>query len=168
MPITFDITLKQQDLFRFNMYCTYTSPRGIISLVLGAVVLVIVAVSDSFSDFASAFPYLVLGLAFLFYLPISLRLNAGVQLKRSEALSGTLHYTLTDRGVEVTAEGLEEQAVLPWENIYKAVTTRRQFLIFSSRIHAYIIPKEQVLEKLPEIYELFAQHCQAYRLHIKK
>ena len=33
--------------------------------------------------------------------------------------------------------------------------------------NAYIIPKAQVTEELPQIYAMLRQHCKDYRLHIK-
>lgn len=51
--------------------------------------------------------------------------------------------------------------------IYKAVTTKHNLLIYSNRVNAYIIPKAQATEELPQIYAMLRQHCKDYRLHIK-
>ena len=35
MEVSFDVQLQPKDLFRFNMYQTYTGMQGILSIVLG-------------------------------------------------------------------------------------------------------------------------------------
>jgi hypothetical protein len=104
----------------------------------------------------------------LFYVPVSLKLRSKRQIEASEILSKPLHYELTEEGVAVTADATDEQALLPWDRIYKAVTTRHNFLVFSNRVNAYVIPKAQVASRLPEIYDAFEAHCKDYRLHIKR
>ena len=80
----------------------------------------------------------------------------------------TLHYELTDEGIVVKSDALDEEALLPWGQVYKAITTRNNFLIYSNRVNAYIIPKAQTEDKLSEIYDAFEKHCEAYRLKIKR
>ena len=86
----------------------------------------------------------------------------------SDVLREPLHYELTDEGIVVTSDALEDQALLPWKQVYKAVTTKYNFLIYSNRVNAYIIPKAQVEQQLPAIYDAFENHCEAYRLKIKR
>jgi hypothetical protein len=168
MSVKFDVQLTAQDMYRFNLYHAYTSSQGILSLLFGIVILIIVFVSYGLEGLSTAYPYVLIAVFLIVYVPIALKLQSKHQINASEVLSRPLHFELTEEGVVVTSEAVAEQAVLPWDSIYKAVTTRHNFLIFSNRVNAYIVPKEQVREQLPRIYDAFASHCQDYRLHIKR
>ena len=167
MTDRFDVKLTADDMFRFHMYHTYTSVQGILSLVVGTLLLALVLFSDRFSSAATAVPYGLLAVVMIVSIPISLRLRAKQQVKASDVLSRTLQFQLREDGIFVQVQGLEEEALLPWDGIYKAVTTKHNLLIYSNRVTAYIIPKDQVKEQLPDIYQALREHCEDYRLQIK-
>lgn len=167
MSIKFDIKLNSEDMYRFNMYHAYTSVQGWLSLIMGILVIVIIAISEDLHDFSLSAPYFLVALIFLLYVPLTLRIRSKRQIRMSSVLKDTLHFEMRDEGIAVSTEQEEEEAVLPWESIYKAVTTKHNLLIYSNRVNAYIIPKAQVSDKLPQIYEALRKHCDDYRLHIK-
>lgn len=167
MPIKFDIKLTSEDMYRFNMYHAYTSMQGILSLILGIFVIAVIAFSGDFHDFVSAAPYLLIAVIFFLYIPITLRLRSKRQIRMSPVLKDTLHFEMNDEGITVRSVGEEEAATLPWEYIYKAVTTKHNLLIYSNRVNAYVIPKGQVSQQLPQIYEALKAHCESFRLHLK-
>ena len=126
-----------------------------------------IAISEDLHDFSLSAPYFLVALIFLLYVPLTLRIRSKRQIRMSSVLKDTLHFEMRDEGIAVSTEHEEEEAVLPWESIYKAVTTKHNLLIYSNRVNAYIIPKAQVSDKLPQIYEALRKHCDDYRLHIK-
>lgn len=155
-------------MYRFNMYHAYTSAQGILSLALGIVVLGIIAFSGDFNDLESAGPYLLMALIFLLYIPMSLWIRSKRQIRTSETLKDILHFELRDEGICVRTRNGEEEALLPWDSIYKAVTTRHNLLIYSNRVNAYVIPKDQVAGCFDGICGALREHCEAYRLHLKE
>ncbi len=167
MTIKFNVKLSSEDMYRFNMYHAYTSMQGILSLVMGIFVIVVIALSDNLHDIRHGLPYLLIALIFLLYVPLTLRIRSKQQIHMSDALKDVLHFEMREEGIAVTTDHATEEAVLPWDMIYKAVTTKHNLLIYSNRVNAYVIPKAQVTEKLPQIYAMLRQHCQDYRLHIK-
>ena len=169
MSVKFDVKLTADDMYRFNIHHAYTSLQGILSLVMGAFIIGVIVLSGQFHDIGTAAPYIALALVFLLYIPMTLRFRSKRQILMSDILKNVLHFELNEEGVVVTSEGEQgEQATLPWEYVYKAVTTKTNFLIYSNRVNAYIVPKEQVKDQLPAIYEMFEKHVEAYRLKIKK
>ena len=88
--------------------------------------------------------YIVFGIVFLVYPPVSLYLRSKRTLAMSEVLRGTLHYEVDEEGLHVSQK--EESALLPWEQIYKMVATKHNVLVYSSRINAYVIPRAQLGE----------------------
>lgn len=167
MTVKFNVKLSSEDMYRFNMYHAYTSMQGILSLVMGIFVIVVIALSENLHDIRHALPYLLIALIFLLYVPLTLRIRSKRQIHMSDALKDVLHFEMREDGIAVTTDHETEEAVLPWDMIYKAVTTKHNLLIYSNRVNAYIIPKAQVTKKLPQIYAMLRQHCKDYRLHIK-
>lgn len=168
MSVKFDVKLTSEDMYRFNIHHAYTSLQGILSLVMGVFIIAVIIVSGQFQEFITAMPYVALALIFLLYIPITLWFRSKRQILMSDVLRETLHYELTDDGIVVKSDALDQEALLPWKQVYKAMTTKYNFLIYSNRVNAYIIPKAQVQEQLPAIYEAFEKNCEDYRLKIKR
>lgn len=164
MKVEFDVTLEAQDLFRFNMYQTYTGIHGIISILIALIVFVIAGISGANGAYAYMALYLFIGIVVLFYIPFTLRARAKHTMKTNAVLAHTLHYTLTEDSIAVT-QG-EESGELPWDQIYKMVSTRNQILIYSTRINAYVIPREQLGELYEQVKQLAQQQLPKYRVKL--
>lgn len=96
MSIKFDIKLNSEDMYRFNMYHAYTSVQGWLSLIMGILVIVIIAISEDLHDFRLSAPYFLLALIFLLYVPLTLRIRSKRQIRMSSALKDTLHFEMRD------------------------------------------------------------------------
>ena len=159
MPLKFDITLTTEDMYRFNMYQTYSGFHGWFSIAFSILIFVVAGVTRGKIEAAYTALYIVFGIVFLVYPPVSLYLRSKRTLAMSEVLRGTLHY-------EVDAEGLHVSQ-LPWEQIYKMVATKHNVLVYSSRINAYVIPRAQLGESYAALQTQAAAHLPAYRLKMK-
>ena len=158
MPLKFDITLTAEDMYRFNMYQTYSGFHGWFSIAFSILIFVVAGVTRGKIEAAYTALYIVFGIVFLVYPPVSLYLRSKRTLAMSEVLRGTLHY-------EVDEEG--ESALLPWEQIYKMVATKHNVLVYSSRINAYVIPRAQLGESYAALQTQAAAHLPAYRVKMK-
>lgn len=144
MTLEFDIKLTPRDMYRFNMYQTYSGVHGWLS-VLAAVLLFAMAgrtygeVKGMYTGF-----YIIFGCVLLFYLPFTLYVRSKHSIAASEVLQGSLHYTVGEDGF-VVSQG-EANAELKWEQIYRMVATKHNVLVYSNRIHAYVIPRAQLKE----------------------
>lgn len=98
----------------------------------------------------------------MIYVPGSLYLRSKQQMASSEALKRALCYKIDDAGVHVS-QG-DQTADLEWKQIYKIVSNKNQLLIYSSRVNAYIIPKEAVKEQYQTIVGLAVNHLEGFRL----
>jgi hypothetical protein len=166
MKVSFDVKLRPEDLFRFNMYQTYRGVQGWISIILGILSFVMAKTTWGEAEPPYTVMYIVVGLLFWFYIPVSLWLRAKVTIKTNAVLSGTLHYEVSESCIHVT-QG-DEEGELPWEAIYKAVSNRNQILIYTTRINAYIIPREQIGDQYGAFVELATKKLESYRLRLKK
>ena len=86
-------------------------------------------------------------------------------LAASEVLRGTLHYLVDENGFTVS-QG-EESAKLPWDQIYKMVATKSNVLVYSTRINAYIIPREQLGEQYKELAKIANEKLPKHRVKMQ-
>ena len=165
MPIEFDINLKAKDMFRFNMHQTYTGFNGFLSIF--ASIILFVAAGYTYGNVPVSYTvmYVFFGLLLLVYQPITLWLRAKQSIKTSPVLGNTLHYLVDEDGFTVT-QG-EASGVLAWKQIYKMVSTKKLVLVYSSRVHAYVIPREQLGEHYVSLAKLARNNLPKYRLKMK-
>ena len=142
MKVTFDVSLTSNHVFKFNIYQAYRGMQGIISILFPAVLIGVVI--GKYEDFgpANALMYIAFAIVLLLYLPVSLWLRSKKALITNEALAKPLHYEFSEETICVSQE--EENAEFKWENIYKMVATKSMVLIYTNRINAFIIPREQL------------------------
>lgn len=165
MKTEFDITLESRDLYRFTLHHTYTGAQGILSVVVAILAFAAAAATRGTVSPAYTVVYILFGILFLVYLPLSLYLKTMQQFKTAETFRRPLHYCLDDTGVH-TSQG-DAQADLPWEQIYRIVATKNNLLIYSTRINAYVIPREQIREEYAQIRTLAEAHLPGYRRKMK-
>ena len=168
MPLEFDIKLKPRDMFLFNMYQTYTSFNGWFSIVFGAALLVSAGyafVVYGEAGYSNAILYAVAGVFLLAYMPLTLWMRAGRSINASPVLSSVLHYHVDADGFTVT-QG-EASGVLAWKQIYKMVATKSNVLVYSNRMNAYVIPREQLGEQYVPLAKLATDKLPKFRVRMK-
>ena len=102
MPLKFDITLTAEDMYRFNMYQTYSGFHGWFSIAFSILIFVVAGVTRGKIEAAYTALYIVFGIVFLVYPPVSLYLRSKRTLAMSEVLRGTLHYEVDEEGLHVS------------------------------------------------------------------
>ena len=167
--LKFDIKLKAADLYRFYMYYMFTSLRGLLAPLLGVALLAYVLFSGKFTEGSSGIFYGIVAALMIVYSPIVLWFRARRLVSGENELAGTMHFCFTDEeGVHVKIDGIDFDTVLTWGDVYKAVMTKHNLLIFSGLRTAYIFPRDQITEEqLDEICRILRAHCLDFRLHLK-
>lgn len=165
MPIEFDITLDVKDMYRFNLYQTYSGFQGILSIVTAIAVWVLAAVTRGEVEPMYTALYACFGVVFLLYLPGTLYLRSKAALAKSGVLSRPLHYRVDKDGFTVSQA--EESANLPWKQIYKMVATKNNVLVYSSRINAYVIPRKQLGAQYEPLARIANDRLEKFRVKMK-
>lgn len=165
MPVEFDITLTSKDMYRFNMYQAYSGFHGWFSIIISIVIFVVAGMTYGDLELTYTLLYIAFGVVFLFYMPVTLFLRSKSSLAASKVLTRPLHYTVGAEGFSVS-QG-EENAVLPWEQIYKMVATKSNVLVYSNRTNAYIIPREQLGSRYDALSDLAKDKLPKYRRKMK-
>lgn len=168
MPLEFDIKLEAKDMFRFNMYQTYTSFSGWFSILFGAALFGFAGYTCftyGEAGYVNAALYAVAGVFLLVYMPFTLWMRAGRSIKASPVLSNVLHYHVDEDGFTVT-QG-EASGVLAWKQIYKMVSTKNNVLVYSNRMNAYVIPRAQLGEHYVPLAKLATDKLPKFRVRMK-
>ena len=165
MKASFDVTLSPKDLYRFNMYQTYTGVQGWSSIALGILGFVMAGISFQNGKTSYTLLYIAVGFLFLLYIPVALWFRAKETLKTNKVLAGTLHYEITEKNIHVS-QG-KETGDMEWQAIYKIVANAKQILIYSNRKSAYIIPMEQMGDQYATFRTLAEQKLEKYKLRMK-
>lgn len=165
MKAEFDITINQKDMYRFSMYHAYTGSQGIISILIAILCFFASVRTYGSVELLYTILYGGFGVVFLIYIPVNLYLHSKQQILKSKVLQNALHYVVDETGIHTSQEA--ESADLPWEQIYKMVSTKHNVLVYSSRVNAYIIPKSQIVKEYETICKLAVSHLPKYRCKMK-
>ena len=165
MTLEFDIKISDKDMYRFNMHHAYTGFQGIFATVIGLAVLTVAALTRGKVDTVYTLLYLLFGIRFLIYMPVSLWMRSKRQILSSPVLQETLRYVLDEQGIHVTVG--EQTADLEWGMIYKMISTKSNLLIYSSRVNAYVIPRNQLGHQYEAVKKLAEAKLEKYRLRMK-
>ena len=166
------ISIGARDMYAFQMYHTYHSPNGIMSLILSVAAFAVVIFAHAKLEPFYIAAYIIAGIVFLLYYPVILKGKASLAISASPVLSHPLLYTFDERGITVTAddkamvETSENSATLPWESVYKVAQTKDLILIYSNKINAYILPVSQISD-LDGIKALIKEKLPDHRVVLK-
>ncbi len=157
MELEFDVNINAGALYDYMLRHTYSAASGILGSAVGALGVV--------AFFMNGYPlYLILGVIILFYLPVSLWLRAKRQAL-NPVFKKPLHYKMTEEGVAVS-QGEEEQ-FQRWEDMYKAVSTGRSIILYTSMVNASIFPKDELGEKRQDVIAMISTHMPAKKVNIR-
>lgn len=158
MEIEFDVKMTSGDLYDYMLHHTYGSMSGLIGAVAGALMVV--------AGFSGAGVLCIIaGIVILLYLPVTLFLKSKQQFLANPAFKQPLHYKLTEEGIEVS-QGEEVQSQ-KWEDMYKAVSTTKSLVIYTTAVNAAIFPRRDLGERLPAVIEIISKHMPPKKVKIR-
>lgn len=162
MKLEFDIKLTIRDLYMYNLGQAYKSLQGILSVVIPAMIFVYAAYNWENVKIETSLLNIGIGILFLVYVPISLYLRSAKKVTADDVLSKPLHYEVSEEGIHVS-QG-DASADLQWNQIYRIAAKGKRVLIYTNRIHAYIIPKNQIEGMSEALIELARKNLEKYRI----
>lgn len=158
MEIEFDVNVTLGVLYDYMLQHIYTSPTGLIGAAAGA--LMVVAYF-----FGGNIWCLLAGIVVLLYLPWTLFLKSRQQYLTNPAFQKPLHYKLTEAGIEVSqGEEIQQQK---WEDMYKAVSTPKSLILYTSPVNASIFPKKDLGEKAAGVIAIISTHMPPKKVKIR-
>ena len=158
MSVEFDVNMTTGKMYDYMLRHTFTSFAGVVGEILGIVLVVGYFVTGQLL-------YLLAGIICVVYQPLALYMRAKRQVKNNEVFSKPLHYCLDDTGI--TVKNGENVDSLPWEKMYKAVSTTRSVILYTGRVNACIFPKEDMGDKKDEVIRMISTHMDPKQVNIR-
>lgn len=158
MELEFDVKITANVLYDYMLRHTYYSMSGLLGTIAGALMIV-----WFFAEGRVIF--LIAGAVILLYLPWTLFIKSKQQMVNTPAFKKPLHYRMTDEGIEVSQE--EETQMQKWEDMYKAVSTPKSIIVYTSRINASIFPKADMGELTPRVIKVISTHMPPAKVKIR-
>lgn len=158
--IMLNLTVKigAGDLYDYMLMHSYSSPAGVVGSAFGAVLIIFAAVTRQWM-------FIVLGAVMLLYLPWTLFIKSRRQILSNPSFQEPLHYTLDEEGLTIS-QG-EEQAKMEWGDMYKAVSTGRSIILYTSRTNATLFPKRQMEDQKEAVIQMISTHMPPARVKIR-
>lgn len=158
MEMQFEVKITSGVLYDFLMYHNYSKIANLIVNIVGAIILLGGIVNGHI-------PFLICGAIILLYMPVSLALKAKQQQLASPAFKKPLQYRLTEEGICVSQDGQEEMQ--KWEDMYKAVSTQKSIIVYTTRVNACIFPRRDLGTDIPKLIEIISVNMDPKKVKIR-
>ncbi len=153
-----DVKIEAKDLYDYMMAHTYASPAGILGSCFGGLMVVVGFMTKQWI-------FLICGIVLLVYLPWTLYLKSKQQVLNNPAFQNSLHYVLDENGITVS-QGEQTQCQV-WEDMYKATSTTKSIIVYTSPVNATIFPRRVLGEQLSQCIEIISTHMPAKKVKIR-
>lgn len=158
MEVSFDVKITPGVLYDYLLYHTYTGTTGLLGTIAGALLVVAYFM-------AGGLLYLIFGIVVLAYLPWTLFIRSKKQYLANPAFKESLHYTFNEEGMTVSQKDTSEQ--IAWKNLYKAVSTPKSIVLYTSPVNASIFPKKDLGEHKAALIEVISTHMPPKKVKIR-
>ncbi len=153
-----DVKIEAKDLYDYMMAHTYASPAGILGSCFGGIGVVVGVMTQKWI-------FLILGIVILVYLPWTLFLKSRQQILKNPAFSKPLHYVLDDTGITVSQDEVSQSQA--WEDMYKAISTTKSIVVYTTPVNATIFPRRVLGDNLGQCIEIIATHMPPSKVKIR-
>lgn len=153
--IQISIKIRVKDMFYFMMYHTYCCMGGIFSVLFSLISFFILFVTWKKVDLPYSVLLAICALLFTVINPVMLYIRSMKQVAMREAVRKPILYTFTKKGF--TIEQDQERASAQWNEMWKIVDKKQYILLYGDRVHANILPKDQMQGRQDEISALIKE-----------
>lgn len=140
--VSFSVQMRAQDLYRFKIYHVYHGFSGVLGIFLTVLAAIMLVANFKSMDEQSRIVLVLIVAWFIVIDPLRFWLHSKGQIKQNKVYHNPLQYRIDEAGITVSQN--EATQTMAWENMLKLIETKKQFIVYSSKIHAFIFPKEAV------------------------
>lgn len=141
---TKSVKMTFKALYSYVINTNYRSYAGVIGLIISFGALILLIMNWSGFGTGQRAMLIIIGLVFTVINPLSLAFKTYQQLKLSPSHKTPLDYTFSDEGITV-AQGQADQ-LIQWDMICRIMLTKHMVAVYTSRIHAFVIPLSELGE----------------------
>jgi len=153
-------------LYNYVINTNYRNASGVISLGLSFVAAIVLVLKWSDLSNGHKVAFGVIALLFTVINPLMLAFRTYKQLKLSESYKKPLEYTFADSGIMIKQGDLKQE--LPWKNICRILMTNKILAIYTSRLHAFVIPLSELGDDKGKILAAVVQFTAEYKPQVSK
>jgi hypothetical protein len=157
--VELDIKIESGDLYDYTLRHAYNSPSGLMGSILGALMIIVGIIQQTWI-------FVIGGAVLLLYLPWTLFIKSKQQIMSNPVFKETLHYVLDDSGITIS-QG-EVSTTQGWGEMYKAVSTSRSIIVYTSRVNATIFPKRELGDMKDAVIEIISIHMPPDKVKIRQ
>ncbi len=165
MKVNINVKMTVKAMYEFLLYHNYANVPGFSGFLLGFVCLVLGVSALEKGDGRQIFLFFFLAAMILIVNPIMLWTKAAKQVKTIPMFKEPIAYEFSEEGIVISQNEVSEKLV--WDNIAKVVEVKNVYIIFISRIRAFILTKESVEADAEIFKEIVRTNLEARRVKIK-
>lgn len=140
--IEFSVQMTVKEVYKYTMYHVYSGFSGRFGLIVSIAALLMLIINFSNIDDKTKTVLIILGLWFTVLEPLMALSRVKLQVKRNKTYQQPLNYRVDENGITVSQN--EQSQSVGWDRLVKIVETPSQFLVYSSRIHSFVFPKNMM------------------------
>ena len=163
MSVKFEVKMTEKYMYDFLLYHNYTHFSGLITAIAGVLCLGVSVNNITSGNAQSGLLCLMCAILFLVINPMSMKSRAKMQVQAT--FQKPLEYELTEDGIIVRQD--EQEAMKPWSEVTKAVSTNQSVILYSGRMRAFIFPKECMGEQYEDVVKKVHTHMPPAKVKIR-
>lgn len=161
MEVKATVQLDAREMFGFLMHHTYSTSSGFIGLILSIGGFIgffyMLRMPNAQPLFIAAL--FLTGLMFTVIQPVMTYFRAKKQVERNAAVNAPLEYTINKTGISVV-QG-DKSGFSNWDEIVRIESTKKLIMMYTGKVHAYVIPKDEFGDQMDVLKSLIRENCQA-------
>ena len=164
--ISFSVQMTTTELYRFKLYHAYHKFSGILGVILSIVSVFVLLTSFVKLTEQTRAVLILVAVWFILFEPVKFYVHARGQVKRNKVYKELLNYAIDETGISISQD--EQQQMVEWKQLFKIVETKKQFLVYSGPMYAFIFPKSQMGEESCEKFrKLVLENTKDTRVQLK-
>lgn len=156
--IELDVNIQAGDLYDYMLAHTYNGSSGILGTTFGALLIIMALAGQRWI-------LLLPGIVILLYLPWTLFIKSRKQALMNPSFRHPLHYVLDEEGITVSQGDTSQKQV--WSELYKATSTGRSIIVYTSKVNATIFPKREMGGQKTEVIRMISTHMPPDKVKIR-
>lgn len=157
---TKSVNMNFKALYSYIINTNYRNVSGFMGIFISVVSIACALIFWNSFATSTKVMLIIIGLVFTVINPLMLAFKAFKQLKLSPSYKKPIDYTFYDDGIKISQGDLSE--TLPWNRISALMLTKHMLAIYTSRIHAFVIPVSELGEDGPKILTSVVQFTSQY------
>lgn len=163
--VSFSVQMRAQDLYRFKLYHVYHGFSGVFGICLTVLAAIMLLSNFKNMDEQTRIIFLLIVVWFIIIDPLRFWMHSKGQIKQNKVYHKPLQYRIDEAGITVSQDDTTQ--TMSWGNLVKLIETKKQFIIYSSKIHAFIFPKEAMGEECELLRKLLVSYTMDKHVKIK-